>query len=56
MFGSKKLRQIYSKQKKNQAEKSYGNGFDMERFAEETVIKNSDGNNLIAKAKAIKVL
>ena len=33
---------------------SYGNGSDMEKVAEETGIKDSDGNNLIAKAKAIK--
>ena len=31
-----------------QAEKSYDNGSDMEKFAEETDIKNSDGNDLIA--------
>ena len=43
-----------SQQKKSQAEKSYGNGSDMEKFAEETNIKNSDGNNLMAKAKALK--
>ena len=37
-----------------QAEKSYGNGSDMEKFAKETNIKNSDGNDLIAKANAHK--
>ena len=33
---------------------SYGNGSDMEKFAEETGIKDSEGKNLIAKTKAIK--
>jgi len=32
-----------------QAEKSYGNGSDMEKLAKETDIKNSDGNDLITK-------
>ena len=40
--------------KKIQAEKSYGNGSDIEKFANETYIKNSDGNGLIAKANALK--
>ena len=37
-----------------QAEKSYDNWSDMERFAKETDIKNSDGNDLIATANALK--
>ena len=37
-----------------QAEKSYGNGSDMEKFVKETDIKNSDGNDLITKAKAFE--
>ena len=37
-----------------QAERSYGNGSDMEKFANETEIKNSDSNDLIAKANAFK--
>ena len=40
-----------------QAEKSYGNGFDKKKFAKETGltdIKNSRGNDLIAKANVLK--
>ena len=37
-----------------QAEMSYGNGSDVKKFAEETGVKNSDGNNLMAKAKVLK--
>ena len=37
-----------------QVEKSYGSGSDIEKFAKETNIKNSVGNNLIAKANALK--
>ena len=37
-----------------QAEKSYGNGSDMEKFAKETDIKNSNGNDRIAKVNALK--
>ena len=37
-----------------QAEKSYGNGSDTEKFIKETDIKNSDGNDLIAKFNALK--
>ena len=37
-----------------QDQKSYGNGSDMEKFAKETDIKNSDGNDLIAKANALE--
>ena len=37
-----------------QAEKSYGNGFDMEKFAKPTDIKNSDGKDLISKVIALK--
>ena len=37
-----------------QSEKSYGNGSDMEKFAVETDIKISDGNDLIAKANVLK--
>ena len=40
--------------KKIPAEMSYGNGSDIEKFAKETEIKNSDGNGLIAKANALK--
>ena len=41
--------------KNNQAaEKSYGNGSDMEKFANETDIKNSGGNDLMAKGIALK--
>ena len=37
-----------------QAEKSYGNESDMEKFAKETAIKNSNGYHLIAKANALR--
>ena len=37
-----------------QAEKSYGKRSDTEKFAKETDIKNFDGNDLIAKIKALK--
>ena len=37
-----------------QAEKFYGKRFDTDKFAKETDIKNSDGNDLIAKANALK--
>ena len=37
-----------------QAEKSYGNGSDMEKFAKETDIKNSDGDDQITKANALE--
>ena len=37
-----------------QAENSYGNGSDMEKLAKETDIKNSYGNDLIAKANALE--
>ena len=40
--------------KKIQAEKFYGNGSDMEKFAKETDIKISDGKGLIAKANALE--
>ena len=36
-----------------QAENPYGNGSDTEKFAEETDIKNSYVNNLIAKDNAL---
>ena len=39
-----------------QAEKSYGNESDMEKFAKETAIKNSDSYHLIAKGNALKKL
>ena len=35
------------------AEKTYGNGSDMKKFAKETDNKNSDGNDLIAKANVL---
>ena len=42
-------------QSKNiQAEKSYGNGCDMEKFAEETDIKNYDSNDLTTKANTLE--
>ena len=37
-----------------QAEKSYGNGYDMEKFANKTDINNSDGNDLIGKVNALE--
>ena len=37
-------------------ENSYGNGSNIEKFAKKTDIKKSDGNNLMAKAKAVKIL
>ena len=37
-----------------QAEKSYGNGFDIKTFIRKTDIKKLDGNNLLAKDKALK--
>ena len=40
--------------KNNQAENSYGNGSDMEKFANETDIRNSDGNDLIAKVIVLR--
>ena len=39
-----------SDSKNIQAVKSYGNVSDMEKFAKYTDIKNTDGNNLMAKA------
>ena len=42
--------------KKIQAEKSYGNMSDMEKFAKETAIKNFNGNDLIAKRMHLQVL
>ena len=44
MFGSKNIQPV----------KPYGNESDMEKFAKDTDVKNSDGNNLIAKAKPLK--
>ena len=43
-----------SDSKNIQAVKSYRNGSDKEKFARDTDIKNSDGNNLMAKAKPLK--
>ena len=37
-----------------QAKKSYGNVSDVKKFAKETDIKNSDGNDRTAKANAPK--
>ena len=37
-------------------ENSYANGSDIERFTGKTDIKKLDGNNLIAKGKALKNL
>ena len=37
-----------------QVERSYGNLSDMEKFAKETAIKNSNGNDLIAKVNALQ--
>ena len=37
-----------------QAQNSYGNESDKETFAKKTDIKNSDNNDLVAKAKALK--
>ena len=37
-----------------QSEKSYGNGSVMEKFAKENDIKNSDGNDLLAKTNTLK--
>ena len=52
----KKLRRRHEvfHNKNIRAENSYDNGTDMEKFVKETDIKNSDGNDLIAKPNALK--
>ena len=45
-----------SHSKNIQAESSYGNGSDIKKFSGRTDIEKSNGNNLIAKYKALKNL
>ena len=45
-----------SHSKKNQVQKSYGNGSDIKKLIGKTDIKKLDGNNLKAKDKALKKL
>ena len=44
-----------SQSKNIQARKSYGNECEIKKLTEMTHIKTSDGNNLNAKGKALKI-
>ena len=55
-FLAQKIHGEMSDNKYIQAEKSYGNGSDIKMFTRRIDIKKVDGNNLMAKDKALKNL